>query len=162
MGTVIEDWIALRSLLEKHADRNETTVSTNGVFDLLHVGHVRVLQAARRMGDVLIVGINSDISVRRLKGVTRPYVPQDERAEVLAALACVTYVTIFTEDTPVEMLRALRPNIHTKGGDYNVETIPETPVMAEWGGRVAALPFVPGKSSTRLAELIESAAKGES
>ncbi len=159
LGTVIEDWIELKRCLDDHVMHNQTVVSTNGVFDILHVGHVRVLQSARSLGDLLVVGINSDASVKRLKGSARPFVPQNERAEVLAALACVSYVTIFNEDTPIEMLRVLKPMIHTKGGDYQVETMPETPVMREWGGKVVSLPFVPGKSTTRLAQLIELAGK---
>ncbi len=156
MGIVVEDWIELKQMLDEHTSRNEIVVSTNGVFDILHVGHVRVLKDAKSLGDLLVVGINSDASVKRLKGSSRPFVPQGERAEILSALACVAYVTIFDEDSPTEMLRALKPMIHTKGGDYQVETMPETPVMREWGGRVVTLPFVPGKSTTRLAQLLQS------
>lgn len=127
-------------------------VFTNGCFDLLHVGHVRLLQQARRCGDLLVVGVNSDRSVRQLKGPARPVVRDAERAEILAALACVDYVVIFDEDTPVETLRVLRPHIHVKGGDYRPEDLPERATLAELGARLEIFPLVPGRSTTRLLE----------
>ena len=132
--------------------RGERIVSTNGVFDLLHVGHVRYLEAARALGDVLIVGVNSDESVRRLKGESRPINPAEERAELLLALKCVDYCMIFSEETPVELLEKIRPTFHTKGGDYDIETMPETPIVRGFGGEIVLLPFVPGRSSSRLIE----------
>jgi rfaE bifunctional protein nucleotidyltransferase chain/domain len=109
----------------------------NGCFDLLHVGHVRYLQGAAAEADVLVVGINTDASVRRLKGDGRPLQPEDERAELLAALACVDWVVIFQEDNVEPLLRRLRPDVHCKGTDYTPETLPEREVAAEVGARIA-------------------------
>jgi rfaE bifunctional protein nucleotidyltransferase chain/domain len=131
-------------------------VFTNGVFDILHVGHVRYLQQARSLGDALLVGINSDASVRRLKGPTRPINSEEERAEVIAALSCVAGTCIFTEDTPHALIEAVRPNIHAKGGDYKTpEALPETPLVRSLGGDVVILPLVDGRSTTRLIERLE-------
>jgi rfaE bifunctional protein nucleotidyltransferase chain/domain len=115
----------------------KTVVFANGCFDLLHVGHIRYLQGARQLGDVLVVGLNSDQSVRRLKGPPRPLMPENERAEILAALACVDYVVIFQELNVEAVLRVLKPDIHCKGSDYTEETIPEREVVRSYGGRVA-------------------------
>ncbi|HLV81335.1 MAG TPA: adenylyltransferase/cytidyltransferase family protein, partial [Chthonomonadaceae bacterium] len=124
------------------------------VFDLLHVGHVRILQAARALGDLLVVGLNSDAGTRRLKGPQRPFVPQEERAEVLAALACVDYVTFFEEETPRALLEIVRPAFHVKGGDYAAGAMPETEVVERHGGAVVTLPFLAGHSTTGLARKI--------
>lgn len=115
----------------------KTVVFANGCFDLLHVGHIRYLQGARQLGDVLVVGLNSDQSVRRLKGPQRPLMPENERAEILAALACVDYVVIFQEPNVEAVLRVLKPDIHCKGSDYTEETVPEREVVRSYGGRVA-------------------------
>ncbi len=144
----------LLSILE--AERPPTLVSTNGCFDLLHVGHLRTLVGARRLGDALLLALNSDDSVRRLKGPRRPLVNQQERAEMLAGLECVDYVVIFEEDTPLELLAAVRPDIHVKGGDYNLEELPETALLRSWGGTVKITPFVPGRSTTELERLLRS------
>jgi D-beta-D-heptose 7-phosphate kinase / D-beta-D-heptose 1-phosphate adenosyltransferase len=138
--------------------RSGTLVATGGCFDLLHAGHVRTLEAARALGDHLVVCLNSDESVRRLKGAERPLVPQEDRAAVLRALRCVDEVVIFDEDTPVGLLERLRPDVWAKGGDYDVADLPEAEVVARWGGRVELLPFLEGRSSTRL--LQEAAARG--
>src|SRR5690606_30579994 len=141
----------LSELLTRRAawrDQGRTVVWTGGCFDLLHVGHVRSLQAARALGDVLVVGLNDDASVRRLKGRGRPVVPFRERAEVLAALACVDAVVGFGEDTPVALLEALRPDIACKGADYAGRPLPEREVVESHGGRMELLPLVPGWSST--------------
>jgi rfaE bifunctional protein nucleotidyltransferase chain/domain len=129
-------------------------VFTNGCFDLLHVGHLRYLQQARAQGDLLVVGLNSDLGVRRLKGPTRPIVPEDERAELLAGLACVDYVTLFDEPLPNETIRALRPDIHVKGGDYRVEDLPEAAIVREGGGEVVIMPLVEGRSTTDIVKKI--------
>lgn len=125
-------------------------VFTNGCFDILHVGHVRLLQHARSLGDVLIVGVNDDGSVERLKGPSRPLVTASDRAEILAALECVDWVTLFSEDTPIETLRALRPHVHVKGGDYRPEDLPEAAVLREMGVQLEIVPLVPGRSTTAL------------
>jgi rfaE bifunctional protein nucleotidyltransferase chain/domain len=112
-------------------------VLANGAFDLLHVGHVRYLAAARGLGDLLIVAVNSDASVRGLKGPGRPILPETERVELLSHLACVDCIVLFDEPTVAEVLRAVRPQVHAKGTDYTPETVPERAIVAEWGGRTA-------------------------
>jgi rfaE bifunctional protein nucleotidyltransferase chain/domain len=129
-------------------------VFTNGCFDLLHAGHVRALETARRLGDVLVVGINADASVRRLKGDARPIIPEMQRAELVAALKPVDYVVIFPESTPIETIRLLRPDVHVKSGDYRVDEMPETPYVRAGGGRVEIVPLVAGLSSTNIVQQI--------
>ncbi len=123
-------------------------VFANGCFDLLHVGHVRYLEAAKGLGDLLVVGVNSDEQVRRLKGEGRPFVPERERAEVIAALRAVDYVTVFHEPTVTELLLALRPDVHAKGTDYTEETVPEREVVRSFGGRVQIVGDPKDHSST--------------
>ncbi len=130
--------------------RGKRIVLTNGCFDLLHVGHVRCLEAAKAFGDVLIVGLNSDDSVRRLKGPGRPLAPAEDRAELLAALRPVDYVVIFEEDTPVELVHQVRPDVHVKGGEYRPQDMPETAAVESHGGRVEVVPMVPNRSTTSL------------
>jgi len=130
-----------------------TVVATGGCFDLLHAGHVRMLQAARALGDCLIVCLNSDASVRRVKGPDRPLVGQADRTAVLAALGCVDAVAVFVEDDPCEVLRELRPHVWAKGGDYAVGDLPEADVLAGWGGLAVIVPYVAGRSTTRLIEV---------
>ncbi|PYO89796.1 MAG: D-glycero-beta-D-manno-heptose 1-phosphate adenylyltransferase [Gemmatimonadetes bacterium] len=126
-------------------------VFTNGVFDLLHAGHVALLEAARSEGDALIVGINRDSSARRLaKGPDRPVVPEDERARLVAALAAVDCVVLFAEDTPLALIRALKPDVLVKGADYAPEAIVGAKEVEAWGGRVVRVPLVQGKSTTAL------------
>jgi len=126
-------------------------VFTNGVFDLLHAGHVALLEAARAEGDVLVVGVNNDASVRRLgKGPDRPLVPEGERARVLAALAAVDCVVLFDEDTPLALIRRLRPDVLVKGADYAREAIVGGDEVEGWGGRVVRVPLIEGKSTTAL------------
>jgi rfaE bifunctional protein nucleotidyltransferase chain/domain/rfaE bifunctional protein kinase chain/domain len=129
------------------------TVATGGCFDLLHAGHVATLRAARALGDRLVVCLNSDDSVRRLKGPSRPLVPAADRARVLEALACVDEVVVFEEDTPVEVLRTIRPEVWVKGGDYAGTETPEAAVMREWGGQCVTLPYLEGRSTTGLVRL---------
>ncbi|WP_243638166.1 D-glycero-beta-D-manno-heptose 1-phosphate adenylyltransferase [Rubrobacter taiwanensis] len=131
-------------------ERGGTVVAAGGCFDLLHAGHVRMLERARRLGDCLIVLLNSDASVRRIKGADRPLVGEEDRAAVLRALGCVDAVLVFDEDTPERALRRIRPHVFAKGGDYRPEELPEARVLEEWGGRVEILPYVEGRSTTRL------------
>jgi D-beta-D-heptose 7-phosphate kinase/D-beta-D-heptose 1-phosphate adenosyltransferase len=131
-------------------------VFTNGCFDLIHPGHVRYLRAARRLGDVLVVGVNSDASVRRLKGSGRPLVPQKARCEVLAALEMVDYVTLFGEDTPYELIATLQPDVLVKGGDWAVKDIVGNDVVRGRGGVVRSLRFAPGYSTTALIRRIRA------
>jgi rfaE bifunctional protein nucleotidyltransferase chain/domain len=132
--------------------RNKKIVFTNGCFDLLHVGHIRYLQEAKRHGDFLFIGINSDESVKRLKGKDRPLQNQNDRAEILAALACVDGVAIFTEDTPEKLIQTVKPNILVKGGDWKIENIVGAPFVQSYGGQVFSLQFVEGKSTSKLIE----------
>jgi D-beta-D-heptose 7-phosphate kinase/D-beta-D-heptose 1-phosphate adenosyltransferase len=127
-------------------------VATGGCFDLLHAGHVGTLQAARALGDCLVVCLNSDASVRRLKGSDRPLVPEEDRAAVLLALGCVDAVVLFDEATPEAALDRLRPDVFAKGGDYAVSELPEARLLERWGGRAVILPYVAGRSTTRLIE----------
>jgi D-beta-D-heptose 7-phosphate kinase/D-beta-D-heptose 1-phosphate adenosyltransferase len=127
-----------------------TVVATGGCFDLLHAGHVRMLEQARALGDCLIVCLNSDASVARVKGADRPLVDQEDRAAVLRGLACVDAVVIFDEDTPSKALERIRPDVWAKGGDYAVSELPEAETLAEWGGRAVIVPYVAGRSTTRL------------
>ncbi|MDR1835216.1 MAG: D-glycero-beta-D-manno-heptose 1-phosphate adenylyltransferase [Fusobacteriaceae bacterium] len=132
-------------------------VFTNGVFDILHIGHLRYLQEAGKLGDILVVGVNSDSSVKALKGSDRPVNGENERAELLAGLKPVDYTVIFAEQTPVALLETLKPHIHVKGGDYRKEDLPETAVVEKNGGEVRILSFVPGKSTTGILKKIKGA-----
>lgn len=126
------------------------TVTTNGCFDILHVGHLRYLKASKSFGDKLIVLLNSDCSVRAIKGENRPINNELERAELLCALNCVDYVVLFDENSPRNLLDEIKPNIHTKGADYTIETLPEADVILKNGGRVEFIQFVDGKSTTSI------------
>jgi D-beta-D-heptose 7-phosphate kinase/D-beta-D-heptose 1-phosphate adenosyltransferase len=131
-------------------------VFTNGCFDILHIGHVRYLQQARAYGDILIVGINSDSSVRGLKGPSRPLQNENDRAEILAALECVNFTTVFEEDTPLELIKKLRPNVLVKGGDWQVSQIVGSDFVLAGGGAVHSLQFIEGRSTTNIVEKMES------
>ncbi|HEY0050537.1 MAG TPA: adenylyltransferase/cytidyltransferase family protein [Pyrinomonadaceae bacterium] len=125
-------------------------VLANGCFDLFHVGHIRYLAGAKALGEILIVGINSDEQVRKLKGENRPFMPETERAEIVSALKFVDYVTIFPEATVTELIRAVRPDFHAKGTDYTTDTVPEREIVREYGGRVAIVGDPKDHSSTDL------------
>lgn len=139
-------------------------VFTNGCFDVLHLGHVRYLQQARQLGDALVIALNSDESVRALKGETRPINSQSDRAEILSALTCVDYVTIFTGEDVRPLLREIRPQVYAKGGDYTIDSLnaKELVVLRELAIEVKILSLVPGKSTTALLEQMESATEGNS
>jgi rfaE bifunctional protein nucleotidyltransferase chain/domain len=142
-----------RSAAKKWRDSaGSAVVFTNGVFDLLHPGHVDVLTAARAEGDALVVGVNSDNSTRRLKGPARPIRSEIDRAFVVAALECVDCVVIFDEDTPLETITALRPNVVVKGADYDESNIVGAKEVKSWGGRVVVVPLTPGHSTTSIIE----------
>lgn len=138
--------------------KGAAVVFTNGCFDVLHAGHVRYLKKARAMGDFLVIGLNSDASVRRLKGNGRPINTEDDRAEVLDALRAVDAVTIFGEPTAEELIAVVRPDVYVKGGDYTLETLPEAKLVMEYGGRVEFVPLVEGRSTTNVIERIRSGA----
>ncbi|MEU7556637.1 D-glycero-beta-D-manno-heptose 1-phosphate adenylyltransferase, partial [Streptomyces sp. NPDC044571] len=146
------------ALAEAVRARGGTVVATGGCFDLLHAGHVGLLDSARRIGDCLIVCVNSDDSLRRLKGPGRPLTPLEDRMRVLAALASVDAVVAFEEDTPAVLLHSLRPDVWVKGGDYSAEDLPEASVLRAWGGQAVVLPYLDGRSTSRLARRAAHAA----
>ncbi len=147
----LENLLAQRDRLRQE---NQRTVFTNGCFDLLHPGHIDYLSRARKMGDALIVGVNSDRSVRELKGPLRPILTQDERTRLLSGLDSVDYITVFDEDTPHRLIAALLPDVLVKGGDWTVETIVGRQEVEAAGGRVVPLPYLKGQSSTAIIERI--------
>ena len=154
-GSALEHDELLRRLAVERAS-GRRIVLTNGCFDVLHRGHTAYLNQAKRLGDVLVVAINSDDSVRRLKGESRPINTADDRAGVLAALSCVDYVTIFTTDTPIPLLERIRPDIYAKGGDYTVERLPEAPIVQSYGGHVRILDYLPDYSTTSVVDRIRT------
>jgi D-beta-D-heptose 7-phosphate kinase/D-beta-D-heptose 1-phosphate adenosyltransferase len=152
------DRVSLLARLDRHRRERRRVVLTNGCFDILHRGHITYLNAAKALGDVLIVGVNSDASVSRLKGPQRPINPLEDRLHVLAALSSVDHVVSFDEDTPVELVRVVRPDVFVKGGDYQPDMLPEAPVVEALGGVVRILPYVEDRSTTSI---IERARAGE-
>ena len=146
---------ALRDRVAQWRGRGERIVLANGCFDLLHVGHVRYLHAARALGDRLVVAVNDDESVRRLKGAGRPLMPAEERAEILAALADVDAVTVFSEPDVRALVRAIRPDVHAKGTDYTADSVPERDTVIESGGRVAIVGDPKDHSATELMQRIQ-------
>lgn len=153
MGRFLSEKDLLQKLEATRKNGKESKiVFTNGCFDLLHVGHVRYLQAARELGAELVVGINSDASVKRLKGQDRPLQTENDRAEILAALGCVSYTVIFTEDTPERLIKTVRPDILVKGGDWKIDQIVGGDFVQSIGGQVLSLQFIDGKSTTKLIE----------
>ncbi|TAL48869.1 D-glycero-beta-D-manno-heptose 1-phosphate adenylyltransferase [Patescibacteria group bacterium] len=131
-------------------------VTTNGAFDILHIGHKRMLEVSKALGDILIVGVNSDSSVKQYKSDLRPVIPEADRAEMLAGLACVDYVTIFAEPDPKNFLELVKPNVHTKSGDYTAEGLKETPTVRKNGGEVVIIPYVESKSTTNIINKIKT------
>ena len=150
-GAPPDAWRLVERLVERVRARGGTVVAAGGCFDLLHTGHVALLQQARRAGDCLVVCLNSDDSVRRLKGPGRPIVPAADRARLLRALRCVDAVVVFDEDTPERLLERLRPDVWVKGGDYTPADLPEAALLARWGGRTLTVAYQDGRSSTALA-----------
>ncbi len=144
----------LSGILAKERQNGRIIVFTNGCFDLLHVGHVRYLTAARKQGDLLVVGLNSDKSVRSIKGEKRPILPQEQRAEVLAGMECVDYVTVFDEPDPLLLIQALKPHVLVKGADWAEKDIIGGDFVKFIGGRVERIHLVPGASTTAIIELI--------
>jgi D-beta-D-heptose 7-phosphate kinase / D-beta-D-heptose 1-phosphate adenosyltransferase len=152
----------VEALVARVGARGGTVVATGGCFDLLHAGHVATLRAARGLGDCLVVCLNSDDSVRRLKGPSRPLVPAADRAKVLEALECVDAVVVFEEDTPVEAIRRLRPDVWAKGGDYAGADVPEAAVLREWGGQAVVLPYLEGRSTSAIVATASATSQGPS
>ena len=149
MGKILKREEILKTI-EKLKNENKTIVFTNGCFDILHVGHVRYLKESAKYGDILIVGLNSDSSVKKLKGESRPINNENDRAEILSALYFVDYIVIFNENTPENLLDEIKPDIYTKGADYTIETLPEAKTVLKNGGKVEFINLVEGKSTTNI------------
>ena len=154
MGKVVERK-NITKLVQDLKSQGKTIVTTNGCFDILHVGHVRYLQATKAFADVMIVCLNSDVSVKKIKGPDRPINNENDRAEILCALECVDYVVLFDESSPVDLLCEIKPDVYTKGADYTIETLPEAKPVMQNGGRVEFISFVEGKSTTNVIKKIE-------
>ena len=154
MKQKIKEREKLTEIIKTLKAKRKRIVFTNGCFDLLHIGHVRYLEKAKILGDILVVGINSDSSVRKLKGPKRPLLPVRERAEILSGLGCVDYVTIFDELDPLKLITSLQPNVLVKGGDWTKEQIVGGEVVEKSGGEVVIIPFVKGASTSDLIEAI--------
>lgn len=152
----------LADIVAAHRDAGRSVVFTNGCFDVLHPGHVRYLEQARALGDLLLVAVNSDDSVRRLKGPDRPVNPVEDRVTLLAALSCVDHVVIFEEDSPAALIETVRPDVYVKGGDYPPEMVPEAPLVRRLGGQVRTLGYVPDRSTSAIIERIRAQATGAS
>ena len=150
--TKVQPLEAVAAAVQAARDAGKTVALANGAFDLLHVGHVRYLEGAKALADVLVVAVNDDASVRALKGPGRPRIPAAERAEIVAALACTDHVVVFSEPDVRAVLRRLRPHLHVKGTDYTPETVPERDELAAWGGRVAIAGDPKDHSTTELLE----------
>ena len=144
----------LQRIVEKLKKQGKKIVTTNGVFDILHIGHVRYLEQAKKLGDVLIVFVNSDSSVRMIKDPKRPLNKENERAELIAALECVDYVTIFNEDNPMNVLEKIKPNIHVKGGDYQIKNLIEKGTVEKNKGKIVLIRKVDGYSTTEFVRKI--------
>lgn len=146
----------IKAIAKNLKNEGAKIVFTNGCFDLLHLGHVRYLREAKKLGDILIVGLNSDDSVRKLKGKDRPYISEMERAEILASLECVDLVTIFPEQTPDNLIKIVQPDFHVKGGDYKINQLPEKKLVDDLGGKVIVIPPIKGRSTTNIVERIRA------
>ena len=147
----------LAGIIRTERSRGRSIVLANGCFDLIHVGHIRYLEEAKAQGDILVAALNSDASVRRLKGEGRPILPESERAEILAAFSCVDFVTIFDENTVEQVLLTLKPDVHAKGSDYTTDTVPERETVRAYGGRIA---ITGGPKVKNTSELIRDISAG--
>jgi rfaE bifunctional protein nucleotidyltransferase chain/domain len=144
----------LKKELERLRSEGKKIIFTNGCFDILHVGHARYLKEAKKIGDVLVLALNSDASVRAIKGGKRPLIPENERAEMVASLEAVDYVTVFSEITPLELIEYLKPDVLVKGGDWAEENVVGREAVAKWGGHVIIIPEIKGASTTNIVEKI--------
>jgi len=152
---MIVDFNEIEKICNSLREQNKKIVFTNGCFDILHRGHIEYLTKAKEFGDVLIVGLNSDTSVQRLKGKDRPINSESDRARILDALKPVDYVVIFEEDTPLRLIQTVKPDVLVKGGDYKVEEIVGSEYVISYGGKVEIIPFVEGKSTTKIIQKIK-------
>jgi rfaE bifunctional protein nucleotidyltransferase chain/domain len=156
---MIVDFNEIEKICNSLREQNKKIVFTNGCFDILHRGHIEYLTKAKEFGDVLIVGLNSDTSVQRLKGKDRPINSESDRARILDALKPVDYVVIFEEDTPLRLIQMVKPDVLVKGGDYKVEEIVGSEYVMSYGGKVEIIPFVEGKSTTKIIQKIKGEGK---
>jgi D-beta-D-heptose 7-phosphate kinase/D-beta-D-heptose 1-phosphate adenosyltransferase len=154
MKQKIKERKELSRIIKNLKAKGKRIVFTNGCFDLLHIGHVRYLEKARALGDILVVGVNSDSSVQKIKGPKRPLLPEEERAEILSGLGCVDYITLFNEVDPLKLITSLHPDVLVKGGDWTREEIVGREVVERCGGEVVIIPFVQGVSTSNLIEMI--------
>jgi rfaE bifunctional protein nucleotidyltransferase chain/domain len=155
-NSIFRDYFALSRLLRMQARKGRKIVFTNGCFDILHKGHAAYLEKARKLGDILVVGLNSDSSVKKIKTGGRPIVKEDDRAYVLSRLKSVDYVCLFKETTPLELIRAVQPDVLVKGGDYRAGNIVGADIVRSRGGKVVTIPFVKGYSTSRLIQKIKN------
>jgi D-beta-D-heptose 7-phosphate kinase/D-beta-D-heptose 1-phosphate adenosyltransferase len=151
----IKDDVSLSLLIDRYKELGKKIVFTNGCFDILHSGHVKYLKQAKELGDVLIIGLNSDSSIRGLKGPDRPVNSVSDRLQVLSALSSIDHVIIFEDDTPINLIKKVKPDMFVKGGDYTKDTLPEVPAIEGMGGEVKIIPLVPGRSTTKILKRFE-------
>ena len=156
MKDKIKDLQELKKSIVLLKKKGKTVVFTNGCYDLIHIGHLRCFEEGKKFGDMLIVALNSDRSVRSIKGPPRPIIPEGERAEIVSSLECVDYVTIFDQDDPLDIIASIKPDVLVKGGDWNLDTIVGRELVESYGGKVFALPLVKGVSTTQIIETIAS------
>jgi D-beta-D-heptose 7-phosphate kinase/D-beta-D-heptose 1-phosphate adenosyltransferase len=146
----IKNITQIKKIISRLQAKGKKIVFTNGCFDILHYGHVKYLQDAKKLGDFLVIGVNSDASVRRLKGKSRPIIPAKDRLRTLAALGCVDFLVSFPQDTPRELIKSLQPDILVKGADWKGKTIVGSDIVKNYGGKVKTIKFIPGRSTTKL------------
>ena len=151
---IIEDRRLLEDIVRELKNQNLKIVFTNGCFDIIHRGHVEYLNKAKKLGDILIVGINSDKSIKKIKGNKRPIIPLYSRAYVLDNLKAVDFVVPFDEETPIELIKIIKPDVHVKGGDYKEEDLPEAEIVKSYGGEIKIIPLVEGFSTTKIIEWV--------
>ncbi len=156
MPEKIKNIFQLKKIIKILKSQNKKIIFTNGCFDILHIGHIRYLRAAKKLGDILIVGLNSDKSVKKIKGPKRPIFPQNIRKEMLSSLEFVDYIVIFDELTPIKLIKDINPTIQVKGGDYDVDKIPEKSAVEEGGGKVVIVPYVKGYSTSEIIKKIHN------
>ncbi|ABR55987.1 rfaE bifunctional protein [Methanococcus aeolicus Nankai-3] len=151
---IIQNKNLLNNMVNELKNQNLKIVFTNGCFDILHKGHVEYLNHAKKFGDILIVGINSDKSIKNIKGDKRPIIPLESRMYVLDSLKSVDFIVPFEEDTPMDLIEIIKPAVHVKGGDYSVEDLPESKIIKKYGGKIKIIPFIEGFSTTTVIEWV--------
>lgn len=156
---IISDKNLLHNLIEELRKNNLKIVFTNGCFDILHKGHIRYLSEAKKFGDILIVGINSDLSIKKIKGSSRPIIPLESRIEVLNSIKPVDFVISFEEETPLNIISLIKPDVHVKGGDYTIESLPESKIILDYGGDIKIINLVEGFSTTNIINSISGVDK---